>query len=427
MGESLKVLLIAEQCNPEWPSVPLEGFQYFRAISQQPGIELTLVTHQRNQAALTKVVKDNVVYISESQFSQKYHALIAALTTRGTINWPLYHVLAYPIYAEFNRQVYRAFKLAVLQGQYDIVHAITPMMPRYPYQIVEVCRKTPFLLGPVNGGVPFPRGFSQVARREFAGFNFLRAVGRQIIPGYIATYKKAHHILAGSTYTLQLLQQLFHIPDHRIRLFYENGISADFFEESPGPRSNDGTVRLLFVGRLVPYKCADLLLTAISQLAPKIRSQVQLTIVGDGSERQALENQTIALGLTAQVCFTGWVAQAETLRYYREADIFCFPSVREFGGAVVIEAMACGLPCVVVNNGGIGEYVTEATGYKIEPHSPEYVTQELTTKLQLLIEDSVLRQQMSENSRARAQAFIWEHKAEEIIKIYQQLIAKMKY
>jgi|GEM_PF-6667762 glycosyltransferase involved in cell wall biosynthesis len=49
--------------------------------------------------------------------------------------------------------------------------------------------------------------------------------------------------------------------------------------------------------------------------------------------------------------------------------------------------MACGLPCIVANNCGIGEYVTEETGFKIEPNSREYLTQELTKKIKILVED----------------------------------------
>ena len=74
-----------------------------------------------------------------------------------------------------------------------------------------------------------------------------------------------------------------------------------------------------------------------------------------------MENRVKKLNLGEIVSFAGWVNQQETLDYYRKADIFCFPSVREFGEAVVIEAMACGLPCIVANNGGIGEYVTTGT------------------------------------------------------------------
>jgi glycosyltransferase involved in cell wall biosynthesis len=124
------------------------------------------------------------------------------------------------------------------------------------------------------------------------------------------------------------------------------------------------------------------------------------------------------------VNFTGWVKQEETADYYSKADIFCFPSVREFGGAVVLEALACGLPCIVANNGGIGEYVTEETGFKIEPISREYLTQELTNKIKILVEDEKLRKNMSVKAIERAKEFEWGQKATKIVEIYEQLIAE---
>ncbi len=217
------------------------------------------------------------------------------------------------------------------------------MIPRYPFKVVSVCQQTPFLLGPVNGGVPFPPGFQEVAQQEFAYLNFLRAVGRSLVPGYVETYKKADKILAGSTYTLNLLKDLFAIPDERIDLFYENGISQEFLNQTNIPNKDVSHINLLFVGRLVPYKCADIVIESIGKLDQAIQSKIRLTIVGDGSERNNLENRVKELDLGEIVSFAGWVNQQETLDYYRKADIFCFPSIREFGGAVVIEAMACGL------------------------------------------------------------------------------------
>jgi glycosyltransferase involved in cell wall biosynthesis len=56
------------------------------------------------------------------------------------------------------------------------------------------------------------------------------------------------------------------------------------------------------------------------------------------------------------------------------ANLISFASLQfeSLGGAVVLEAMACGLPCIVANNGGIAEYVTQETGFKIDPISREY-------------------------------------------------------
>ena len=419
-SKKLRVLLIVDQCNPEMSSVPLEGYQLFNGISKLA--DVTLVTHERNKQALEKVRNDeNIVYINESKVIKKYYRLVERLTLRKTgANWPLFHTLCYLIYAEFNHKVYQEFQTKVLRGNYDIVHAVTPMMPRYPVEIIKACKKTPFILGPVNGGVPFPKGFGQVARKEFAYFNFLRRLG-QLIPGYVRTYKKADKILAGSTYTLNMLKAMFKSEDSRIALFYENGVAEDFFDKLRKAKTNQ-QVNLLFVGRLVPYKGADIVIEAVSQLSKIIRDRVCLTIVGDGSEKDNLKRQAQELGVSDIVSFAGWVNQKETLEFYRKADVFCFPSIREFGGAVVLEAMACGLPCIVADNGGIAEYVTEETGFKIAPISRNNLTHELTNKIQILVENEELRNKMSAKAIERAQCFAWEQKAMEIFKIYQKMI-----
>ena len=186
----------------------------------------------------------------------------------------------------------------------------------------------------------------------------------------------------------------------------------------------ESAVNLLFVARLVPYKCADILIEAVSRLEPNVKEKVFLTIVGDGQERNSLETQVEELNLGEKVKFAGWVGQEETVEYYRQADIFCFPSIREFGGAVVMEAMACGLPCIVPNNGGIGEYVTEETGFKIEPNSREYLTQELSNKIKILVEDDKLRERMSAKSMEKAKEFAWDRKAEKIVEIYEKMICE---
>lgn len=418
--KKIKVLMVVEQCNPTFPSVPFVAYNLFKEIDRI--VDVTLVTHERNRDAFeTKTDHKKVIYISQGEFNTKYYNFVEGFATKGRINWPLYHTLTYPIYGEFDNKVYQQFKQSILNGDYDIVHALTPMMPRYPHKVVKACTKTPFLLGPVNGGLPFPSGFKETAKQESANLNFLRTLGRSLIPGYVETYKKADKILVGSAYTLQMLKEMFAIPNDKTELFYENGISKDFL--SRAKNASDGSkVKLLFVGRLVPYKCADVVIEAISHLDKEIQDKIFLSIVGDGSERANLEKQVQELNLGQTVSFVGWINQQQTLEYYSQSDIFCFPSIREFGGAVVLEAMACGLPCIVANNGGIAEYVTEETGFKIDPISREYLVQELTDKIKLLVKDEPLRKTMSIKAVERVQDFEWERKAQKIVGIYQELI-----
>ena len=419
----LKVLLVIEQCNPDWPSVPLVGYRFYEGINQLA--DTTLVTHGRNEPALRKIHPNReITYIYESDFIRKYYEIAARMSKiNQTTIWPLHNTLTYPVYDEFNHLVYSKFKDSVLKGDYDIVHVITPMMPRYPAKIIKACKHTPFIIGPVNGGVPFPKGFKEVAWQEFYYFNFLRLIGRFIIPGYRETYKQSNYILAGSTYTLDLIKNLFDIDDNHIELFFENGILSSFLKQdvNANPERNE-VVRLLFVGRLVPYKGADMLVEAMSGLEQSVRKKINLTIVGDGAERKNLEQKVLHSNLKEKVYFSGWVSQEEILYYYRNSDIFCFPSIREFGGAVVLEAMASGLPCIVVDNGGIGEYVTEETGFKINPISRNYVIQELKKYIQFLVQDQELRHRMSLNAVNLMRHFTWEAKAEKVVSTYYQVM-----
>ncbi|MFG6094433.1 glycosyltransferase [Leptothoe sp. ISB3NOV94-8A] len=429
----LKVLLIIEQCNPAWNSVPLEGYRLYAGISRF--VDTTLVTHARNREELERIHPDaDITYIEDSKLIENLELLGDRLSLyKGQIIWPLRNAFTYPVYWGFNRAVYSRFKEAIVRGDYDLVHTITPMMPRYPVKAIKACKKTPFILGPVNGGVPFPDGFKELGRREYSYFNFLRWIGRSIIPGYRETYKKAHYILAGSSYTLSLIKELFpKTRDNQIELFYENGITSSFVRSEeevaqakiPTEASVDNKVKLLYVGRLVPYKGADMILDAISKLDESIKLKIHLTIVGNGSEQESLEHQVKQLKLNDHVHFTGYVEQYQTLEYYRQSDIFCFPSVREFGGAVVLEAMANALPCIVVDNGGIGEYVTEKTGFKIDPLSREFVVNKLAIYIAQLVEDHIMRHDMSYEALQRAKEFTWDTKTRKIVDIYSEVVER---
>ncbi|MCZ8101511.1 MAG: glycosyltransferase family 4 protein [Burkholderiales bacterium] len=407
--------MVSPECNPEWASVSLVGYKFFREIALRA--DVTLVTHERNRAALERAGHSGITFIPESRAMSLLYRAVGPITSRV---WPVHHLVTYPVYAEFNRRVRRLFGPMVEAGAFDIVHGLTPIMPRFPVALAASCKNTPFLFGPLNGGVPYPAGFSGVAKREFAFFNFLRVLV-DFLPGYTRTYRMASHILAGSTYTMNFLKNHFDLPDDRITLFFENGVDQSFF--APVDRTESGTVcRLLFVGRLVPYKGADMLVEAIGRLPMAVRNQVHLTVVGDGDERRALEQQVMDAGLTGIVEFTGWVSADATLQFYARSDVFCFPSVREFGGAVVMEAMATGLPSIVVDNGGIAEYVTKETGFKIPPKSREDVVEDLVRHITCLAVDPALRERMGNAARTRASAFEWGKKGAQVVSLYREVL-----
>ncbi|MDX2043009.1 MAG: glycosyltransferase family 4 protein [Acidobacteriota bacterium] len=133
---------------------------------------------------------------------------------------------------------------------------------------------------------------------------------------------------------------------------------------------------LLSVGALVPVKGFDRLIDAMALLkreeqVKKDRSRLKLFVIGEGSERRALESKISNLRLENCVRLLGAKPQAELADWYSAADLFCLASHREGCPNVVIEAMACGLPIVAANVGGVVELLTTEIGNLITEHSAE--------------------------------------------------------
>ena len=99
-------------------------------------------------------------------------------------------------------------------------------------------------------------------------------------------------------------------------------------------------------------------------------------MLGDGPERNRLEQLAKSLGVEKAVSFYGWVSHAEVLTRLRSADVMVFPSVRDFGAGVVFEALATGAVPVVADFGGPGDIVHPEVGYKVPlTNESEFVAQ----------------------------------------------------
>ena len=142
------------------------------------------------------------------------------------------------------------------------------------------------------------------------------------------------------------------------RRFYhpENGLDPERFPLADAWPEPEHRFRFIMVGRLVPYKGTDLILDAM-QGSPALR-RCGLHIIGDGPQRTPLEALVRRFGLEGNVTFVGWVDQHTLACELGRSQAFVFPSLREFGGGVVLEAMASALPSIVLDYGGPGELTT---------------------------------------------------------------------
>ncbi len=145
------------------------------------------------------------------------------------------------------------------------------------------------------------------------------------------------------------------------------GLEPEQFATSPLARTEDRKLRVLAVGRLISIKGHEILLEAAA-LVLQSGVDLELTIVGDGPERDTLERSARRLGIAESVDFPGFVGQDDIGDQYARADVFCLPSLREGVPVVLMEAMASGLPVVASGIMGIPELVEhERVGLLVPP------------------------------------------------------------
>jgi glycosyltransferase involved in cell wall biosynthesis len=176
---------------------------------------------------------------------------------------------------------------------------------------------------------------------------------------------------------------------------------------------------VLTVTRLVPIKNLPLLLQAVADLRRE-SPDVVLVLVGEGPQQPALEAQTRALGIADAVMFAGYAAQEETPAWYRTADVFALPSDFDNSPNVVLEAMACGLPVVATDVGGLRDYVDPARNGVLVPKG---CRADLASALRQLLVDRTRAAAIGRCNREDAVArFSWSVSASRMLAVYERVV-----
>jgi glycosyltransferase involved in cell wall biosynthesis len=274
------------------------------------------------------------------------------------------------------------------------------------------------MLGPLNGGVPWPKEYPELRAAEREWLYPFRNVYKSL-PGFHSTRRNASAILVASRSALRELPEQYHSKTVYIP---ENAIDPDRFPRRTPPVPST-PARAAFVGRLVPLKGVDMLLEAAAPLCREGR--LALDIIGDGPELPRLKQLAIDRGIADQVEFPGWVDHSKMADRLGRSQIFAFPSVREFGGGVVLEAMALGLVPLVVDYGGPGELVPEGTGFSIPMAPREKLVADFRDSLTRLI----ARPDDLASLGKRAQDYVYKHftwdaKARQIREVYDWVLKR---
>ena len=420
--QKLRILVLAEWCNPRWTSGPLVAYSLARALAERGDLDITLVSQVRNREALeADPIADRVPihYIDTEFVGRPFHRLSEFIRRGSGLSWTTGAAAAYPSLIAFEWMAYRRFAAELRAGSFDLIHRLSPLTPTVGSPIASLS-DVPTLIGPLNGGLPWPSEHPGLRRKEREWLSKVRGMYRWL-PYYRSTYRHARGVIAGSWHTAS------EVPSwYRGRRYYipENGfdpgripLATGWVPPEPGKR-----FRFATIGRLVPYKGFDLILQAMAR-SETLRRDAELLIIGDGPSRAGLEAMASELGLESNVSFAGWVEHTQVHQQLRSAQALAFPSLREFGGGVLVEAMASGLPSVVVNYGGPGEIVTDQCGIRLPMMPREPLIGQLSEAMATLVGDRDLCRSMSARAIDRVrEGFTWAKKGEQIAAIYRDLL-----
>ena len=305
----------------------------------------------------------------------------------------------FPLYPELRINIPRRFVWEKIKAfQPDLVHIVSP-----------------FFLGPF--------GFSYARRLNvpiLASFHthvpsYVRHYGGAFVEPIVWSYLRAMHNLADVNLcpSTETLRDLRSHGFERVR-WWQRGIDTRRF--TPGPRDmalrarltdgNPDELLVLYVGRHSPEKRLDLIRDPLASV-PGAR----LAMVGGGPSHEQLKRHFRGTRTT----FPGFMRGEELVDAYRAADVFLFPSTTETFGLVALEAMACGVPVIAANTGGVLDIIRDGeNGLLFNPERPA----EIGALLRRLQQQPALRERLAEQGLQHARSRSWQSTMDQLIDYY---------
>jgi D-inositol-3-phosphate glycosyltransferase len=288
------------------------------------------------------------------------------------------------------------------------------------------------------GGIPIIHMFhtlgemkNRVARSEE------ERAGLDRLDGERQALRRADRIVTATMAELTQLRFLYQV-DARKLVTIPPGVDTGHFYPIPADEAKQyiglkpENRMVLFVGRIEPLKGVDILIQAMAQLDSRdLDRPFHLAVIGGevgvapqdmSAEMKRLQKLCDDLRMGSMVVFLGKRSQDTLPYYYSAAEVVVMPSLYESFGMVALEAMACGVPVIASEVGGLGYLVQNGvTGYTIPDSDP----QALSEKLALLLGNPALRNEMGRRAAEYAADYAWEKIAAQVATLYREVTDKV--
>lgn len=407
MPQRLRVLLSAYACEPGKGSEPGTGWHLAMELSRH--FDVTVLTRENNR----EVIEAALSNFTGAKPEFLYHDLSFThrlLKRKGILPTQLY-------YALWQRDSRRMLASAVDLGGFDIFHHLT-------FNSFEISPGVPagfsgaLIRGPLGGGQTTPAAL-------LASLGLLERFKerlRSLRVRWSARNVRLRRNLAACDLVLYANRETEALlecgPYEKNGLMIDVGVDPSRF--IPANRPKEG-IYILSASNFEPRKGIRLLLLAF-QRAHRENPRLRLHLAGAGKLSAREKAWVDANGLAEAVRFPGRLDHARMAEELAAADMFVFPSLRDTSGAVVLEAMACGLPIICLDHQGAKLMVGDGCGIRIVPGTLESTINEIAGAIVKLGDHSELRESMGNKARERVLAeFSWERKASRLADEYRRL------
>lgn len=401
--EKIKVVAIAPFYDKNGVSESLSTYNWLKGLEKKVSLTV-LTTHiedwEESQSPLPQSTVVNWTYSKNYNKLNKFNSLVK------------------PAYFPFYKNCKKWLSSRISQNdRFDIIHQINPIALRYPSPALHF--NIPYIIGPLAGSLETPKGLAKESPEGawYRKFRNLDPVRLKYDPWLRKTFERASLVLGAAPYVEKVLSD---ISIKKFAVESETGIFS-LTEKPKKAASSEKTIKLLFAGRLIQTK-GILYAIKAAALASK-KCKLVLNILGAGDLSEDCKNLISSLNAQDYIKMHGRIPREDVYEFYRNSDIFLFPSYREPSGNVIFEAMSQGLPIITSNRGGPAHVVDENCGILVDPSSPENYTSGLARAIETLAANQSLRDSMSNNAVDRMKELaLWDSKIDRIVASYKSIL-----
>jgi glycosyltransferase involved in cell wall biosynthesis len=404
----MKVLLSAYACEPDKGSEPGVGWNLARALAAH--CDVWVLTRQSNRIAIEReLVEHPVPRLRFAYFDLPRSLRFWKVGQRGV---RLYYFLWQVGALAVARRLHRAVG-------FDLVHHVTFVKFWTPSFLPLL--GIPFIWGPVGGADVTPWRFLPslgVRGCLYELARFAAVAAADLDPLLRMTARRSALALATTPATAARLSRM---GARRVEQMPEVALTERERAAFGPPRQTSATViRILSIGRLLPFKGIHLALRAFARAG---LADAEYWLVGDGPDRRRLERLARRLAIDSRVQLLGSVPRAEALELLKRCDLVLHTSLHESGGWVCVEAMAAGKPVICLDLAGPATQVTSSTGLRIPARTPKATVAAIAAALSSLVGDPDLRRSMGVAGQSRIrEGFDWEARAARLVDRYATVL-----